>query len=316
MPLTDQYGNLVSTTIPAGPQTLRIYQIANPNLEYLLLMPVTPILTPVLKYYYPDGVHPFEPTNHLTFTVGPANGSNILSSGIDLVVNGVDVTSTAGFSLTPSGDSWIANYTIKSNAVYSAIINVTNTAGLSSSFTNNFDTFNVNNYQWEAVDYDYTANGVSGLFIDNPVPTCDVNAPASRAPRHQQLLRPSRPTCPGCPSPCRGPTSTFPRQPADLPRTTTGPTASAASRPLIICVPNSWRSKAFMGPNIGPINIGYLWFGNWLNYTRTYPTNTFYVWGRLAGGSGPFSGTTLSIVTNGYGTADSSDQCFGDILRS
>jgi hypothetical protein len=53
---------------------------------------------------------------------------------------------------------------------------------------------------------------------------------------------------------------------------------------------------------ITPFNLGYFNAGNWVNYTRTYPTNTFNIWGRLAGGNGAFSGTTLSRVTSGVGT--------------
>ncbi len=267
-------------------------------------------MTPVLKYFYPDGVHPFEPTNVLTYTIGPANGSNILSSGIDLVVNGVDVTSTAGFSLTPSGDSWIANYSIKSNAVYSAILNVTNTAGLSSSFTNNFDTFNVNYYQWEAVDYDYTANGVSGLFIDNPVPTCDVNVPQTgHLATNSYYAYPA--DLPGVSVALQGTDINFPD---------TQPTTSdyyradgVGSQPATDYLrPKFVAEQTYYGDNnIGPFNIGYFNGGNWLNYTRTYPTNTYNVWGRLAGGSGSFSGTTLSLVTNGYGTPDQATSVLG-----
>jgi hypothetical protein len=64
-------------------------------------------------------------------------------------------------------------------------------------------------------------------------------------------------------------------------------------------------------PNIGPFNIGYYTVGSWLNYTRHYPTNNYYVWGRLAGGAGPFSGTTVSLVTNGVGTATQSPEVLG-----
>jgi hypothetical protein len=59
----------------------------------------------------------------------------------------------------------------------------------------------------------------------------------------------------------------------------------------------------FTDPNIGPFNVGYYAAGYWLNYTRDWPTNSYYVWGRLAGGAGPFSGTSLSIVTSGVGTS-------------
>ncbi len=37
----------------------------------------------------------------------------------------------------------------------------------------------------------------------------------------------------------------------------------------------------------------------------------FYVYGRLAGGAGPFSGPTLSLVTNGFGTTNPDDPALG-----
>ena len=49
-----------------------------------------------------------------------------------------------------------------------------------------------------------------------------------------------------------------------------------------------------------------------VNYTRTYPTNTYNVWARLAGGAGAFSGTTSSsIVTSGVGTSNQTTQVLG-----
>ena len=38
--------------------------------------------------------------------------------------------------------------------------------------------------------------------------------------------------------------------------------------------------------------------GTWLNYTRTFPTNTYVIYGRLANG-GAYSNATMSLVTPG-----------------
>ena len=192
VPMTDPYGNLLSTTIGSGIQTfqLQVGPGPNPNVGFLMLMPATPVLTPGLSYIYPDGQQPFEPTNVFTFTVTPNNGANILNSGIDLVLNGVDVS--AGLTITAAaGNTLKVSYPIQLNTVYAAVISITNTSGLFSTFPYNFDTFNVNFYQWEAVDYDFSTNNgtgstpppqgdelyggwISGLFIDNPVPTADI----------------------------------------------------------------------------------------------------------------------------------------------
>ncbi|HEY3861204.1 MAG TPA: LamG-like jellyroll fold domain-containing protein [Verrucomicrobiae bacterium] len=304
VPLTDQYGNLQSITIPAGPQTLRVTEIANPNLDYLILMPKAPVLTPSFAFFYPDGAHPFEATNSLSFTVGPANGSNIASSGISLVLNGVNVSSSPNFHLVNNGGVWTASYPLQLSTVYTAFITVSNTAGLSSSLPLSFDTFDVNDYQWEAVDYDFTTNGPGGLggsFIDNPVPTCD-------GPQTGQFA-----------------TNSYFGYPMDLIQ------VAIAQQQVDINFGNSGQSapgsevyrndgvgsqpasdyvrpkfvaaqKLYNDPNIGPINIGYYAAGYWLNYTRHYPTNDYYIWGRLAGGSA-YSGTDMDMVTSGVGTA-------------
>jgi hypothetical protein len=318
VPLLDAYGNLISVSL-SGVQTLRSTVVGNPNIDFYMLMPSPPVLTPALQYAYPDGLHPFEPTNHLTFTVGPANGASIASSGIALVLNGVDVSS--GLSLTPSGNSWIASYPIKSNAVYSAVINVTNTAALFSSFPISFDTFNVNSYQWEAVDYDFSTNDgtvwIGGLFIDNPVPTCDITASQtgtfatnSYFGYPTDLTQVNDPNGYGAVAQ-QGIDIYFPdTQPitSDYYRADgvgTQPTADYL-RPKFLAA-----RQHFSDPNIGVLNIGYYNGGNWLNYTRHYPTNTFNVWGRLAGGGGAFSGTTLSLVTSGVGTANQTSNVLG-----
>jgi hypothetical protein len=310
VPLVDQFGNLVSVTLGAGKQTLRSTVVANPNLGFYMLMPVTPILTPALQFVYPDGAHPFEPTNHLSFTIGPANGSNITGSGISLVLNGVNVTANPGFSLTQVGSSWSVSYPIQSNTVYTAVINATNTAGLFSTFTINFDTFNPANFQWELVDYDFTANGVGGQFIDNPVPTGDITTPETGTLA----------------------TNSYFGYPADLPGVSVAQQGVDINFNTTVGGLQDWyradgvgdspaddylrsqfvaEQQALGDPNIGPFTIGWFVSGDWLNYTRHYPTNSFYVYARLAGGAGPFSGTSLSLVTSGYGTTNQTTKLLG-----
>jgi hypothetical protein len=301
IPLLDQFGNLVSITLN-GNETFRNTVVGNPNIDFYMLVPAVPILTPALQAAYPDGVHIFEPTNNFTFTVGPANGSNILSSGIDVVLNGVDITSNPKFTLTALGSSWTGNYPIASNAVYAAVINVTNTAGLSSTFNINFDTFSTANFQWESGDYDFSTNGTSGgLFIDNPVPSCDITASQTG-----ELATNSYFAYPGGLVGVAVALETVdigwadPQPKAQNYYRNDGVGTQPSGdylRPQFIAA-----QAQFGDPNIGPFQVGYFDGGNWLNYTRHYPTNTYNVWARLAGGAGPFSGTLLSMVVSNYGT--------------
>ena len=57
-------------------------------------------------------------------------------------------------------------------------------------------------------------------------------------------------------------------------------------------------------------NVGWWNPGTWLNYTRTFPTNTYNVYGRLASGAS-YSGATMSLVTSGQGTSNQTTQLLG-----
>ena len=57
-------------------------------------------------------------------------------------------------------------------------------------------------------------------------------------------------------------------------------------------------------------NLGCWDPGQWVNYTRIFPTNTYNVYGRLASG-GAYSGLSLSLVTNGVGTSNQLTRLLG-----
>lgn len=323
VPLLDQYGKLASINL-SGTETFRSEITGNPNIDFYFFVPVVPILTPELVFAYPDGTHPFEPTNNFTFTIGAANGAGIQLSGIDVLLNGADVTSKIQW--TGSTNSWTGNYPIASNAVYAAMINVTNEAGLSSQIAINFDTFNISNYQWEAEDYDFSTNTdgtstnqwVSGLYIDNPVPTADaagVQGTVFIVATNSYFAYPMGFT----PEVDPAGYGSMALQGADVSyaaasgmqeayRVDSVGTQIAADwlRPKFTAA-----QKEFGDGNISDFNLGWFDGGDWVNYTRDWPTNSYYVWGRLAGGGGAFSNTTLSVVTSGYGTTNQTTNIAG-----
>lgn len=307
VPLLDQFGNLVSVNL-SGHETFRETMLGNVNMDFFMLMPVTPILTPVLSYIYPDGSHPFEYTNKWSFTIGAANGAGISSSGIDIVLNGVDITSKV--TMTGATNSWNISYPLQLNQPYTAVISVTNSAGLDSIFTKVFDTFNVSNFQFEANDYDFSTNGVGGLFIDNPVPTCDVTA--------TQLGTFATNSYFGFPADLIN--LAIAQQDVDFTCGSSQPKANdyyrldgQGSQPASDYVRPKFvaAQQEFSDPNIGPFNMGWTTTGDWDNYTRTYPTNSFYVYGRLAGGAGAWSNQFLEIVTSGEGTTNQTTNILG-----
>ncbi len=341
VPLTDSYGNLLSVTIGSGVQTFQLSQgpNENPNLGFLMFLPAATVRPPAFSSLYPDGVHPFEATNHFTFTVDATNGSTILSSGIGLTLNGTNVTS--GLTLVQNSSGWVGSYPVKSNAVYSAVITATNTAGLFNSLVVNFDTFNVNNYQWEAIDYDFSTNDnnstppqqgaesgpgwYSGLFIDNPIPTADVvgtsPGPAGTEATNSYFGYPGGWTSSIDPYGA----GAIAQQGIDVNFAAAGQTVGTSPggyeqyrwadgvgaqvstdylRPKFLAA-----QQALGDANIGLFNLCYVSAGDWLNYTRHYPAGGWYVWARMAN-SANYS-NSFSVVTNGVGTPVQSSSVLG-----
>lgn len=349
VPLVDQFGNRVTVTVGSGPQTFKATVIGNPNIAYYMLMPVAPVLTPQVLHIYPDGNNSgFESTNKFSFTVGPAQGASINASGIQLLVNGSDVSS--GLTLSQAGGVWTASLPIQSNLLYTAVVNVTNTAGLSTSYSLSFDTLSLNNFQWEAVDYDFSTNDGtawhSGLFIDNPMPTGDTNAGTSGTPypSSSPYLAPNSynwyPEGFTATADSLGFVGAVALQGVDINYTNAsgiqyayrydGTTLIGGTQaPPVVGSQiatdtlNGGLRYQFLAAQtntsdsgICEFNLGWFNTGDWLNYTRTYPAGKFNVWGRLAGGAGPFSGTTLSLVTGGVGTSNQTTQVLGSFADS
>lgn len=321
VPLVDQFGNRAAITIGSGQQTFKSTVVGNPNLAFYVLVPVAPVLTPQLLHVYPDGSAPGQATNRISFAVGPAQGAAISTNDIHLILNGIDVSS--GLSFSQAGGVWTATLTIPANELYTAVINVTNLNGLSTTYSNSFDTFDLNSYQWEAVDYDFSTNNgagwVSGLFIDNPAPTGDTNAPYSLvAPIFATNSYNAYPMgfTPGSDPYGQGAvaqegidihyTNAPGLQSAYRADTVGSQIASDFLRPKFLAAQTNFSDPAICEFNVGWFNAGF-----WLNYTRTYPTNNYNVWARLAGGAGAFSGTTLSLVTSGVGTPNQTTNILG-----
>jgi len=318
VPLVDQYGNRATIGL-TNTQTLKATVVGNPNIAFYLLVPVAPVLTPTLLQVYPDGSSQYQSTNRLTFTIGPAQGAAINTNGIRLVLNGSDVT--PGLTFSQAGGVWTVSYPIQPNFLYTVNLFATNNAGLSTSFSSSFDTFSITNFQWEAVDYDYSTNNgtgdggwIGGLFIDNPVPSGNlsgINGP--------NLAINSYFLYPAAFSIFNDGYGAVAQQGVDVNYTnaagiqhnyradTVGSEiATDFLRPKFLVSQTNFNDTTICAFDLGWFNLG-----NWVNYTRTYPTNKYNVWGRLAGGAGAYSGTTLSLVTSGLGTSNQTTQVLG-----
>ncbi len=307
VPLLDNFGNLVSVPL-GGTNTVRV-QVApggNPNENFYMIMPAVPAQNPVLQGIYPDGQHPFEPTNHFAFTVGQGSGSAIPAGSIHLALNGSDVTPQVTFTSTSS--NWTGSISILSNAIYSAVITVTNSTHLSSTYTVNFDTFSESLYSWEAEDFDF--NSGTG-FIDNPIPSGDstisgANATGSLEANSYYGFPGGNNANAGVPGVDFSYVNASGMQEQYRIETVGTQVAGDYLRQKFLAAQTTLNDT-----NIADFNIGWYNGGDWLNYTRDYPAGTYRVYGRMAGGAGAFSGTTLCLVTNGWGTSVQSSNVLG-----
>ena len=308
VPLLDNFGNLVSVPL-GGTNTVRVQVAAggNPNENFYMVVPAVPPQNPILQGIYPDGAKPFQPTNHFTFTVGQGFGSAIPAGNVHLSLNGFDVTPQVAFTHTAT--NWTGSIQIISNAVYTAVVKVTNSTLLSSTYTSIFDTFSENYYMLEAEDFDF--NSGTG-YIDNPIPTADsiiaANGTANGTPETNSYY--------GSPGGVFGNAAVGGVDVSFV--VDGGMTVQYRIEAVGTQVAGDYLRQKFLAAqtalsdtNIADFNLGYYNGGDWLNYTRNYPAGTYVVWGRMAGGAGPFSGTTLCLVTNGWGTPTQATNVLG-----
>ncbi len=259
--LKDTNGFLVNVVLN-GKETLRVTSGGNLLPNFFMLVPAIVDL-PRLSELYPSGQRPFEYTNTLSFTV-TTEGATFPAGGIKVNLNGSDVTSS--LVITGSASSNHVVYPgLLPNAIHTAIITVTNSLGNGISMTNRFDTFSQDNFMVEAEDFDYDG----GQFVADWYPEAylGLGATTNIDFQHSPFLD-----------------EAFAYRSAGIPEDLTR---------------DSLRD-AFI--NVGAFDYDLTWFGNgdWANYTRIYPTGSFYVYGRFSG-LGGYS-MYLDQVISGAGT--------------
>jgi hypothetical protein len=261
-----------------GPETLQLTAYPGAALlpNFFMLVAAEPDL-PVLSNLYPDGTHPFEPTNTLSFTATTV-GATFPAGGITVNLDGYNVTP----ALEITGSSSVANVvypTLQLNAMHTAIINVTNSLGHGISVTNQFDTFNQTNYSFEAEDFDY--NG--GQFVSPWTPDCYAGFTSVSNIDFQH-------------TPVNG-----------------EPTDGSEYQYRLNGIPQELTDDYQREIFVEDFAYDYMlyWYGatDWQNYTRVYPTGSYYAYARTSG-DGPFS-MDLAQVVSGAGTTNQVTKSLG-----
>ncbi|MCU0786646.1 MAG: hypothetical protein MUC91_00405 [Verrucomicrobia bacterium] len=281
IPLTDQFGNKVAVTL-SGTTTLRVTAGSGGNMNFFMLMPVdADQLT--LTDVYPNGRTLLQGATELAFTVSSASHS-IPQSNVVVTLDGVDVSGSLSFS--GSSSSWDVTAPLQLRVTnYIAVINVADNAGNARSLTLYFDTFDPASYVVEGEDFDFDQGG----FIDNPVITSNA---AANSYFNKESWDGVDTYAGEAPVP---PTADFRYRELD-PIATSVCTDTPMQKTLDAQATNALAFN---------YNPGWWSTNGWLNYTRTYPSGDFNIYGRLAGGPGDDYSMSLAEVngsTNHLGT--------------
>ena len=298
VPLIDSFGNYANVTL-SGTNTFRATfarslgidypgdaDVGAANINFYMLVAARTDLAR-LDGIYPDGAAHFQATNRFSFTASSASG--ISTNNIVVTLNGMNISSNLVF--TGSSTSWNVSYSgLAPNATYTVTLQVTDNNGSVATTTVTFDTFSPANFTWQAEDYDFN----SGQYIDNPMPT---SIPAVNSYFGQSgtisVDYDYMQTVAG---------ETFLYRPSDY----IGTQLSADT-----LLPGYVTAQQADGA--ANYNVAFWQTNAWMNYTRTFPTGNFIVYGRLAGGGVvglPYT-NALYEVTSGWGTANQTTNLLG-----
>jgi len=256
----------------------------------------------VISGLTPDGTHFFNTNTSLTFSITSAStGGSPLptnpTNGITVLVNGVN--QAANLQFTGTSTAWnVTLPNLAANSLFNVIITVDNSAGLVTTATANFDTFQPV-FIVPVETYDY--NG--GQFIQNPVPT---TATASNSYFGLAgTLGTDMSTYGGTGTLPNGASTLIPAYPDRTDANVAFQNSGDTQLPLYLAAEAT-------DSGVYNVNIGYNDAGNWFNYTRNpYPAGNYEVFARVAGGQGAAS-EYLNILTSGYGTTTQTTNRLGE----
>ena len=306
IPLTDPWGNTLAVTL-SGQTTLRV--TSGPlgggvNMNFFMLAPGTNT-PPAIAEVYPDGLQPFQSTNRLVFTVS-STISSVSTNAVQVLLNGSNVSSQLTF--TGSATNWLVSLPLPQQGSYTVTITATDAAGNPHSYSETFDNFNQNDFMIEAEDFDFDG----GQFIDNPIPTGywvdNTTAPYGYTAANSYFIFPSNDSGNAAISGVDLTTSNNDAGETFIYR----PTESCGTEVTADFLRQKFyfTNNAAVLTNYSDFDVGWWNPGTWLDYTRTFPTNNYHVYGRLASGA-PYSGATMSLVTSGQGTSNQTTQALG-----
>src|ERR1035437_5972697 len=235
-------------------------------------------VAPVINNLFPQNMIFVNPASNISFNVSSPSGFTINTNGIQVVLNGTNVSGSLAISGSASSKN-VAYSGLQSNSTYTVSISVTDVSNLTVNANTYFQTmwFGIQpmTYLWEAEDWDFT----NGMHIDNPDlcsasgdPNCYFdktgvpNVDEFNTSGHSGPFRPGDPMG-------QGPSGDYFR-----------PNLFAAGV-------TDYKMDPFIGT--GGSYVG----SEWVNYTRNWPNSTNWIIARLATDIGLSGSLLLSQIT-------------------
>ena len=313
--------NPTVVSLPAGQQTLQIISGLGCNLSYMVFVPIPALgLPPDIKNFNPPFLTPgqnvFVSTNTLTYQVTSLI-SSLQTNNIHTYINGVSVPET----FTGSSNNWTVSVPLNAIANQPSIsvsISAVDNNSLSNGITGTFDTFSQNNLMIEAGDFDFN----SGQWFDNPIETATNNT-ATNSYYYYPGGNFANSAVYGVDYNTTNVTTAeryVYRQDGNSPgvypqAVGTEVTSDFLRSKLINMGPSAVPPFEYVPGEVVPTtntdcDVGWWPPQTWINYTRTFPSNTYQIYGRLASG-GAFSNATMALVTAGRTTSSQTTLTLG-----
>lgn len=220
---------------------------------------------------YPNGSYQFQASPTLSFTASSTAGVTGVTVQLTIISLSTGTSFSRNLSLgnglttTGANTSLTVSAALASNTLYSAAIQVTDANNSVASATETFDTITPI-YTFEAEDWDFTSNNVSGLFIPNPQTNQYAGLASTSGADYSSGNQGS---------------GGSPYRPQGL------ETETASDTPR----------QAYIGTTNVDYDVGFNNGGNWGDYTRKYPQGTYNLYLRGSGGNGPQAdAASLTVV--------------------
>ncbi len=281
-------GTVSQLIAPAGTTTVR-YRFAylqvgkeggSCYLDDAVLDQLSGSLPPVISNVFPRNMIFVNPADGVSFNVSSPSGFTITNAGIHLTLNNTDVSGSLAISGSTSNKT-VTYQGLQSNLTYNASITVTDSFGFTASTTSYFETTWVGIapiiYLWEAEDFDFT----NGMYINFP----------------QLCATAGNPNC------YFGKVGV---QDVDEHNVSVGPThLYRPDDPMGTSVSGDWLRKDHVSAGTLDYRIDPFQGSEWLNYTRDWPSGSYWIIARLSSGvSGSLPPLTLSQVNPDMSTTD------------